>query len=139
MASPAETGDDPRQLMAQREIVQRELQRMERRMAAIEEAMMEAQRALATVRGLSEAGPGEQELFVPIGAGVHVAARAPGNATILLPLGAGYLTQGKPEQVIAALEDRVKGINRSFDEASEQAEQLANAAAALDEQLAGAA
>ncbi|MES2153798.1 MAG: prefoldin subunit alpha [bacterium] len=132
------TADDPRQLLAQRDIVQVELQRMERRMAAIEEAMMEAQRAIATVRGLAEAGGGTHDLLVPVGAGVHVKAQAKGGATILLPLGAGLLTEGKPEDVIAALEERVKGINRSFDEASEQAEQLTNAAAVIEEKLGGA-
>lgn len=128
--------DDPRQLMAQREILQRELSRMERRMAAIEEAMVEAQRAIATVRGLADASA--TDLLVPVGAGVHIKAQAIPGAAVLLPIGAGLLTEGKPDDVVAALEQRVKGINQSFDEASEEAEQLANAAAAIDERLSGA-
>ncbi len=136
VAAPGALAEDPRQLMAQRDIVQRELQRMERRMAAIEEAMMEAQRAIATVRGLAETAG--EELLVPVGAGVHIKARTNRGAAVLLPLGAGYLTEGKPDEVVAALEERVKGINASFDQASEQAEQLANAAAAIDEKLGGA-
>ena len=145
-AAPAGTPPEPslewRQLMAQREVVQRELQKMDRRMAAIEEAMLEAQRALATVRGLAEAAaqPGrsaKQEAFVPVGAGVHVAAHIDANATVLLPIGAGYLTPGKAGDVVAALEKRIEGINKSFEQASHQAEQLAHAAAAVDERLGG--
>lgn len=140
MADGHAPGEDPRQAMAQREILQRELQRMDRRMAAIEEAMLETQRAIATVRGLAEAQsqpgrPAAQEILVPVGAGVHVAARIEANAAVLLPIGAGYLTEGKPDDVVAALEKRIEGINKSFEAASEQAEQLAHAAAALDERL----
>lgn len=133
-------GIDPRQLMAQREIVQRELDRMERRMAAIEEAMLDAQRAAATVRGLQEAGqqpgrPATHDVFLPVGSGVHVEARVDVNAKVLLPIGAGYLTEGTPEDVLAALEKRIEAINRSFEQAAAEAEQLASAAAAMDERL----
>lgn len=131
---------DPRQLMAQREIVQRELDRMERRMAAIEEAMLDAQRAAATVRGLQEAGqqpgrPATHDVFLPVGSGVHVEARVDVNAKVLLPIGAGYLTEGLPDEVLAALEKRIEAITRSFEQAASEAEQLANAAAAMDERL----
>jgi prefoldin alpha subunit len=129
-----EAGDDPRQLSAQFELVQRELQRVDRRLAAIEQALVEAQQAAATVKALAEEGK-TVETLVPIGSGVHVKASVDAAQPVLMPLGAGYYTEDKPATVAAALAERVEALGQQFQQASEEAERLAQAAAAINERL----
>jgi prefoldin alpha subunit len=135
--APAATdpAEDPRQVAAQFELVQRELQRMDRRLGALEQALAEAQQALSTVQALAAAS-GEQSTLVPLGGGVHVHARLDPKAPVLVPVGAGYFTEGPATEVVAALEERVASITKSFREASEDAERLGQAAAALNDRLA---
>jgi prefoldin alpha subunit len=129
-----EAAPDPRQLMAQFDLVQRELQRAERRLASLEQAMVEAQQALGTVRHLADS-TGTQAVLLPIGGGLHVRATVEAEHDVLMPIGAGYATPGKPAEVAKALEERVASINRAYEEAAQRADELANAAAALNEQL----
>jgi prefoldin alpha subunit len=133
-APEAEPADDPRQLAAQLDLVQRELQRVDRRLASLEQALVEAQQAAGAVQALADAS-GPLDTLVPLGAGVHVAARLEGAAPVLMPLGAGYFTEDKPAAVAAALAERVKSIGEQFQRASADAEQLAQAAAAINERL----
>jgi prefoldin alpha subunit len=112
----AAAAPDPRQVMAQLELVQRELSRAEGRLAALEQAMVEAQQALGTVRHLAEA-QGAQSVLVPIGGGLHVRANLDAAQDVLLPIGAGYSTPGKPAEVAKALEERVASIGRAYEEA----------------------
>lgn len=134
MAEAAEPRERPEQLMAQLEVVQRELQRMDRRMAAIEQQMLETQQAVAAVEALGQAGA-DQEGLVPLGAGVHVRARFDGTAPVLLPIGAGYSTEAPAAEVAKALAARVQAIQQAFESASEEAEQLAHAAGAIQDRL----
>lgn len=137
MATPA-AAPDPRQVMAQLDLVQRELSRAERRLATLEQAMVEAQQALGTVRHLAESSGSQQVLLnvlVPLGGGLHVRATVDAAEEVLLPIGAGYSTPGKPAEVAKALEERVSSIGRAYDEAAQRADELANAAGALNEQL----
>lgn len=126
--------DDPRQLAAQFDLVQREMQRVDRRLQALEQALVEAQQATAALRSMAEA-QGAQDILLPLGAGIHVAARVDGSQPVLMPLGAGYFTEDKAGDVATALEERVKAIGAQFEEASAQAEQLAQVAAAINERL----
>lgn len=126
--------DDPRQLAAQFDLVQRELQRADRRLQALEEALVEAQQAAAALRTMAEAG-GPQDILLPLGSGVHVAAQVDGAAPVLMPLGAGYFTEDKAAGVATALDERVKAIGAQFQEASQHAEQLAQVASAINERL----
>ncbi|MEA3142977.1 MAG: hypothetical protein QOG31_301 [Thermoplasmata archaeon] len=130
----AEAGPDPRQVMAQLDLVQRELQRAERRLATLEQAMVEAQQALGTVRHLAESKE-LQNVLLPIGGGLHVRATVDAGQDVLMPIGAGYSTQGKAAEVAQALEERVASIGKAYEEAAQRADELANAAAALNEQL----
>jgi prefoldin alpha subunit len=125
---------DPRQRMAQLDLVQRELQRAERRLASLEQAMVEAQQALGTVRHLAEA-QGTHQVLLPIGGGLHVRAAVDAGQDVLMPIGAGYSTPGKPAEVAQALEERVAAISKAYDEAAQRADELANVAGALNEQL----
>ncbi|MFA5942841.1 MAG: prefoldin subunit alpha [Candidatus Thermoplasmatota archaeon] len=129
-----EPADDPRQLAAQFDLVQRELQRVDRRLATLEGALVEAQQAAAALRAMADA-TGPQDIMLPLGAGVHVAATVNGAQPVLMPLGAGYFTEDKAGEVAVALEERVKAITVQFQEASAQAEQLANVAAQINERL----
>jgi prefoldin alpha subunit len=133
MAGP-DANPDPRQQMAQLELVQRELQRTERHLEALEQALVEAQQALGTVRHLAES-QGTQEVLLPIGGGVHVRARVDPAAPVLMPIGAGYSTEGESAKVAQALEERVQSIARSYEQASQRAEELAGVAASLNDQL----
>jgi len=126
--------DDPRQLAAQFELVQRELQKVDRRLAALEEAMLEAQQAAAAVKHLGEA-KAKQDILLPIGAGVHVSAHVDAAPALLMPLGAGYFTQGMPGNVADALDARAQSIARQFQDATQDAERLAQVAAAINERL----
>ena len=126
--------DDPRQLAAQFDLVQRELQRMDRRLQALEEALVEAQQAAAALRSMAEAS-GEQDILLPLGAGVHVAASVDGSKLVLMPLGAGYFTEDKAGEVATALDERVRAIGAQFQDANSQAEQLAQVAAQINERL----
>ena len=126
--------DDPRQLAAQFDLVQRELQRVDRRLAALEQALVEAQQAAGTVTALAEAGK-EVEALMPVGSGVHLHARVDASRPVLMPLGAGYYTEDKPASVASALAERVDALGRQFQEASQDAERLAQAAAAINERL----
>lgn len=126
--------DDPRQLTAQFDMVQRELQRVDRRLAALEEAMVEAQQASAALKAMAEA-TGTQDILLPLGSGVHVPAKLESGAAVLMPLGAGYFTEDKAANVATALEARVQAIGAQFQQASQDAEQLAQAAAAINERL----
>ena len=129
-----EPAEDPRQLAAQFELVQRELQRVDRRLATIEEALVEAQQAASTVQALADA-QGSVDTLVPLGSGVHVAAKVNGGTGVLMPLGAGYFTEDTPQNVAKALAERVKALGEQFQRASADAEQLAQAAAAINERL----
>lgn len=126
--------EDPRQLAAQFDLIQRELQRVDRRLSAIEEALVEAQQAAATVQAMADDGK-PMETLVPIGSGVHVPAKIDAGAPVLMPLGAGYYTESKADAVAAALAERVKALGEQFSRASADAEQLAQAAAAINERL----
>jgi prefoldin alpha subunit len=120
--------------MAQLDMVQRELTRSERRLASLEQAMMEAQQALGTVRHLADS-TGTQTVLLPIGGGLHVHAKLEAAQDVLMPIGAGYSTTGKPAEVAKALEERIAAISKAYDEAAARADELANAAAALNDQL----
>jgi prefoldin alpha subunit len=126
--------DDPRQLAAQFELVQRELQRMDRRLASLEEALVEAQQAAGALKAMAEAD-GPQDILLPLGAGIHVPATVDGAAPVLMPLGAGYFTEDKAAEVATALDERVRAIGAQFQEANAQAEQLAQVAAQINERL----
>ena len=125
---------DPRQLAAQFDLVQRELQRVDRRLQALEEALVEAQQAAAALKHLADT-PGMQDILLPLGSGVHVSAKVDGSAPVLMPLGAGYFTEDKAEGVASALEARVAAIGQQFQDASQQAEQLAQVAAQINDRL----
>ena len=128
--------EDPRQLAAQFDLLQRELQRVDRRLQAIEQALVEAQQAASTVQALADAEAGKPlETMLPLGAGIHVAATVDGGAPVLMPLGAGYYTESKPEAVAAALAERVKALGEQFQRASADAEEMARAAAAINDRL----
>lgn len=130
----AEPVEDPRQLMAQFDLVQRQLQRIDRQMSGLEQALMEANQALATVKHLSES-TGSQEVLLPIGSGVHVRARLDAANPVILPIGAGYSTEGPAASVAAALEERVEAITKQFTAVNQEAERLTHVAAALNEQI----
>jgi prefoldin alpha subunit len=126
--------DDPRQLAAQLDLVQRELQRVDRRLSALEEALVEAQQAAGAVRHLAESATA-QDILLPLGAGVHLHARVDGAAPVLMPLGAGYFTEDKAGSVAEALEQRVQAVSAQFQQASQDAERLAQVAAAINDRL----
>ena len=128
----AEEPEDPRRLYAQFEFVQRELGRVENRLEAIQDALVEANQAASTLRGLSESAG--REALVPIGAGVHVRATLATDA-VVRPIGAGYATDGSIEDAQAQLQARAEALQRSFHDASAEAERLATTAAAINERL----
>jgi prefoldin alpha subunit len=127
--------DESEQLLAQMEVLQREMARMDRRLTAIEGALMEAQRAAATVESMAEQSA-EVEALVPIGGGVHVRARLDPKSPVVLPLGAGYATEAPASEVAKALHERVESLAEQFRKASEEAERVTEAAAALNQQIA---
>lgn len=133
-AAPQEAPEDPRQLAAQFEFLQRQLQGVDRRLAQLEQALVEAQQAASTVQALAES-QGAQETLLPIGSGVHLHAKVDPAAPILLPIGAGYFTEGPAKDIVAALGERVESITKSFQETSADAERLAQAAAAINARL----
>lgn len=120
--------------MAHLGLLQREMERMDRRMAALEGSLVEAQAAAATVQALAES-KGAVEALVPLGGGVHVRARLDAEAHVLLPVGAGYLTESSPAQVAEALRARVEALTKQFRQASEEAERVAQAAQAVNAEL----
>ncbi len=130
MADP----EDPRLLAAQFELVQRELSRVERRLGALQDALAETRQAASTLRSLAEA-TGLQETLVPVGAGIHVRATLDPAIAVVRPIGAGYATDATVADALAELESRAEAVQRSFQEASADADRLANTAAALNERL----
>lgn len=134
VAPPPAAEDDPRQLMAQLDLVQREMGRIERRLQALEEAAIETQQAMATLRALSEAET-EQDALVPVGGGVHIRARIDPMAKVMLPVGAGYATESDASKVIAALEERAAAVSKQFQATAQEAERLAQASAMLNDRL----
>src|SRR5688500_6364378 len=133
--APEERAEDPRQLAAQFELVQRELARVESRLAALQDAMVETQQARSTVEHLANA-TAASDVFVPVGAGVHVRAAIRQDVAVLMPLGAGYATEAPPRDVATALDERQNAISAQFKAASEEADRLSAAAAALSDRLA---
>ena len=133
-AAPADGPEDPRQLAVQFDILQRQLQATDRRLAQIEQALVEAQQAASAVTALAQA-TGVQDALLPLGSGVHVHARLDPKSPVLLPVGAGYFTEGPASDVQAALQARVESLTRAFQQATEDAERLAQAAAAINERL----
>lgn len=125
---------DPRQLSAQFDLVQRELQRTDRRLQALEDAVVEAQQAVAALRSMAESGK-TQQVLLPIGSGVHVHGTVDGGQRALMPLGAGYFTEDTAANVAQALEQRVQSLGQQFQEASDDAERLARVASAINEKL----
>lgn len=124
----------PEQLMAHLDLLQREMERMERRLAALEQAVMEAQQAAATVQELAQS-KGTIEALVPLGGGVHVQARLEAGAPVLLPIGAGYFTESSAAQVGEALRQRVEALTQQFRQANEEAGRVAQAAQAVNAEL----
>ncbi len=130
----SQPSDDPRQLAAQFDLVQRELERSERRLASLEQALMETQQAHAACTALAEAGK-PTDTFIALGGGVHAHARIDGKAPVLMPIGAGYFTESPAANVAAALEERSKSLAQSFQQASAEAERLAQVAATINDRL----
>jgi prefoldin alpha subunit len=126
--------EDPRQLAAQMDLVQRELQRVDRHLAALEEALVEAQQAVGAVRHLADDATA-QDILLPLGAGVHLHAKVDGAAPVLMPLGAGYFTEGPAASVAEALQERAQALTAQFQQASEDAQRLAQVAAAINDRL----
>ncbi len=133
-AAPADAPEDPRQLAVQFDILQRQLQAQDRRLAQLEQALVEAQQAASAVEALAQA-TAPQDALLPLGSGVHIHARLDPSSPVLLPVGAGYFTEGPAAEVGKALMARVEAITRSFQQASQDAERLAQAAAAINERL----
>lgn len=131
---PDGLAEDPRQLAAQMDLVQRELQRVDRRLAALEEALVEAQQAAGAVRHLADHVT-EQEVLWPLGAGVHLRAKVDGAAPVLMPLGAGYFTEDAAASVAEALQQRAQSLTAQFQQASEDAQRLAQVAGAINDRL----
>jgi prefoldin alpha subunit len=130
----AEAADDPRQVLAQYEIVQRQLQATEGRLAQLESALMETQQASVAAKAIAEA-TAEQQVLVPLGAGLHAPVRMAPGQPMLVPIGAGYYTERPAAEAAAALEQRVKSLTASFNNLASQAERLAQVSAAMNEQL----
>jgi prefoldin alpha subunit len=133
--SPAPNAQpDPRQMAAQLEIVQRELNRLDRRMEALEEALVGSQSAVTAVRFLAESS-GSQEVLFGLGAGVQAKARLDAATPLLVPIGAGYATEAPAAQVVQVLEKRLAAVQEQFRRTSEEAQRVANAAQALNQEL----
>lgn len=125
---------DPRQLAAQFELVQRELQRMERRLETLQQALIETQQAAAALRELGSR-TGTQETLVSIGAGVQVHGSVDVGKKVLVPVGAGYAVEKTFDEAVAALEQRATDVTRTFEKASSDADRLANIANSMQAEL----
>lgn len=125
---------DPRQLAAQMELVQRELARLDRRMEALEQALVETQQGLSTVKFLAES-TGPQQVLVSLGAGVQAFATVDASSKLISPIGAGYATEAPASDVAAALEKRLQSIQTEFNRAGAEAQRLSQAAAAMNQEL----
>jgi prefoldin alpha subunit len=138
---PDDGPEDPRQLAAQLELVQRELARTQARLESIESAMIEANQAAATLRALADAAKdapaGGMEVLVPVGAGVHLHARLVKDARPVVPVGAGYAIEASPEAALATVERRIQDITETFNQVAGRAEQLGQAGAQLNMMLGG--
>jgi len=138
IAGPSGAGqaeaDDPQQMIAQLELVQREIQRAERRLEALEQVVADAQQAASTLKALAGA-KGEHEVLLPIGGGVHLRARLDPKQPAVVPVGAGYATDGVLEAAAAALEKRVEAASRSFQAAVQDMERLSQVAGTLNQRL----
>ena len=121
-------------MAAQLEIVQRELSRLDRRMGALEEALVASQQAVASVRFLAESA-GSQEVLVGLGAGVQVKAKIDASTPVLVPIGAGYATEAPAADVVKVLEKRLEAVQEQFRRTSEEANRVAQAGQALNQEL----
>jgi prefoldin alpha subunit len=121
--------------MAQLDLVQRQAEATERRMEAIEQMVREAQQAAGTLRSLAQA-TGEQEVLLPLGAGVHIKAKVNPKDLAIVPVGSGYATEGDLDTAAKALEARVEEAAQAFQTTLQDMERLTQTAAALNERLA---
>lgn len=122
-ASPEEI----QELASRYEVLQRELARLDQRLGALEEGVVEARRAESTLRGLLER-EGEQEVLVPIGGGVYLRARVDPSAPLIRPVGAGYATEGGLADAAARMQERAADAQKQYDAARQEAQRVAQAA-----------
>lgn len=128
--------EDLQRLSAQYEQLQRELQGAERRLSVLAQGLEEAQRAVATLRGIAEM-EGAGEALLPIGAGVFVRAVVDPAAPVVRPLGGDYAAEGSADVAREALEERAAQYQRAYQEAEAGARRVAEALERIAQQSAG--
>ena len=129
-----EPGPDARQLAAQFELVQRELERMDRRLQTLQQALIETQQAAAALRELGER-KGVQETLVPVGAGVVLRGTVNPSENVIVPIGAGYGIEKSFADAAQALDQRAADVTKSFEKASSDADRLAQIASSMQADL----
>jgi prefoldin alpha subunit len=110
---------DPQQLAMQYEQGQRQLQALQQHLGSLEQTMVDMRRAEATLSGLAGMR-GEQEVLVPIGAGVHLRAKVAPDSLVIEPIGADYATDATAEVAAKKIQDRLKEVESAYQSAEQQ-------------------
>lgn len=102
------------------EMVQRQLQAIDRQMGNIEAQLQDANRAKLTLAALQEGS----EVLLPIGAGIHVPAIAGSLDQLVIPIGGDYLAQGTVAQAIEKLDGHMQQLQAAQSELRKGAQEL---------------
>ncbi len=126
-------GDE--QAYARVEQIQRDLQQLDRQSGVLEQRLMELHQAKATLEGLQKATAEGLDTLVPIGGGIHVRASIDPRAQVLAPLGGDYATEATLEQALEQLAAEVESTSGVLQRVNARAEELAQAANAMIQQI----
>lgn len=116
---------------AEFEAVQQRLRLVDQQLYALEQQLVEQQRALSTLESLEA----DQDALVPIGGGLHVRARLAGDQPVVVPVGAGYAADQDLEAAKKSLQARLAAGSDAMKRTEAEAEQLAQKAQALAAKL----
>ncbi len=126
-------GDE--QAYARVEQIQRDLQQLDRQSGVLEQRLMELHQARATLEGLQQADGEALDTLVPIGGGIHVRASLDPRAHVMAPLGGDYATETTVEKALERLAAEVETTTGVLQRVNERADELAQAANAMVQQL----
>ncbi len=127
------SGDE--QAYARVEQIQRELQQLDRQSGVLEQRIMELHQARGTLESMKAAGGASLETLVPVGGGIHVRAVVQSGDSVLAPLGGDYATESSVEVALERLADEVESTTAVLQQVNERAEQLAQMANSMVQQL----
>ncbi|MBS3778005.1 MAG: prefoldin subunit alpha [Candidatus Thermoplasmatota archaeon] len=100
-----------------------QLESIENQNNYLQAAIMDYQKAKLTVKKLAETKSGK-EILVPIGGGVYTYATSKKTSKVLTDIGSGIVIEKKPDDAVAVIDKRIKGLQENKESLTSMSEQI---------------